>query len=83
MPKMDVSTDGEAWDTLRDRLDRLRALADRPEVNLVDLGKAYQAVAGAMLEAARASGQSSARFEAVVRALDLKTPKSKLRAFLE
>jgi hypothetical protein len=82
MPKMDVSTEGEAWDALRASADRLRELAGRPTVNLVDLGKAYQALAKAMLEATKASGQTSARFEAVVRALDLKTPKSALHAFL-
>lgn len=79
----DVTTEGPHWERLRERIDALRALTDRPSVSLVELGKAYQALARAMLEVATASGQTSARFEAVVRALDLKTPKSALHAFLD
>lgn len=82
MSKLDVSTQGDAWDALRASVGRLHELADRPEVNLVELGKAYQAVAKAMLAATSAAGQTSLRFDAVVRALDLRTPKSALLAFL-
>lgn len=47
------------------------------------MAKAYAALASAMLELARAQGQTSMRFEAVVKALDLTTPKSALRQFLD
>lgn len=79
----DVKTEGPHWDALRDAIESLREVTERPAANLVDLGKAYQRLAAAMLEVATASGQTSARFEAVVRALDLRTPKSVLHAFLD
>ena len=82
MGKLDVTTEGEAWDGLRAGVARLDALSRQPTVNLVDLGKAFRAVAEGMVAVTAASGQTSARFEAVVRALDFKTPKSALAAFL-
>lgn len=82
MPGMNQTTEGLAWDGLRAALARMTALSEAPSANLVALGKAYAALADAVLRVAEASGQTSARFAAVKKALDLKTPKSALEAFL-
>lgn len=82
MTRFDARTEGPAWDALRAATSRLGALAARDHVNLLELGKAYAAIADAMLAAARAAGQTSLRFEVAAKALDLKTPKSALTAFL-
>ena len=81
MPRMQTKPEGPAWDALRAALARMQSLLDADAVHLVDLGKAYAALASAMLAAAEASGQTSARFRAVVRALDLRTPRSAIEAF--
>lgn len=74
---------GEAFEALRASHAAMGALLEQPRVNLVELAKAYQAIASAMVAIARASGRPSLRFDAVERALDLRTPKSALRAFVE
>jgi hypothetical protein len=79
---MRTTTDSEAWDALRAALARMTELAEAPSANLVALGKAYAALAAAVLRVAESSGQTSARFAAVKKALDLKTPRSALEAFL-
>jgi len=58
-----------------------RALAAEP-IDLIGLAKAYAALSTAMVDVAQAAGQSSARFDAVQKALDLRTAKSALQAFL-
>ena len=68
--------------SLRDALGAMHALGERQSVNLVELAKAYQAVATAMAALARSAGRPSLRFDVIVRALDLTTPKSELHAFL-
>ena len=83
MSAYDVDTTSEAFDALRAALARLSALAGEPRVNLVELARAYQALATAMARLARDAGRPSLRFDAIERALDLRTPKSALRAFLE
>lgn len=82
MPKLTPTTEGPAWDALRAALARMSTLTEAPEASLVALGKAYAGLAEAVLAVAEASGQTSARFAAVKKALDLKTPKSALEAFL-
>jgi hypothetical protein len=82
MPRLEADTQGDAWDHLRAALSRLDAIAASPRADLVALGKAYAALAEAMREVALAAGQSSARFDAAARALDLRTPKSAIEAFV-
>ena len=79
---VEVSTEGPAWDALREALDAMRAVAGRPRASHVELGKAFAAVAAAMLEVTHAAGQTSMRYRAVALALDLRTKKSRLAAFL-
>ena len=82
MGAYDVSTDGPAFEDLRAALAAMRELSERESVHLVELAKAYQKLAGAMVEVAGSAGRPSLRFDAVVRSLDLTTPKSALRSFL-
>jgi hypothetical protein len=82
MARLEAATEGPAWDELRKALGDLGEIAARPRADLVNLGKAYAAVAEAMDGVAAASGQKSLRFEAARRALDLHTPKSKIAAFV-
>lgn len=59
-----------------------QALSAEP-IDLMGLAKHYAALSIAMVDVARAAGQTSVRFEAVRRALDLRTPKSALQRFLD
>ena len=72
-----------SFGALREAHAKLGALIERPSVNLIELAKAFTAVASAMASIARDAGRPSLRFDAVERALDLRTPKSALRAFVE
>ncbi len=83
MSRMEVTTDSDRFEALRHALDAMRALTEQPRVNLVTLAKAFQRVAVTMRAAATEHGPPSTRLAAVERALDLKTPKSRLEAFLE
>lgn len=83
MGDYDARTEGEAFDALRAAHAAMGARLAGDAVHLVDLAKSYQAIAGAMAEVARASGRPSVRFEACVKALDLRTKKSALSAFVE
>lgn len=83
MARMQTKPEGPAWDALREALARMQRLVEGDSLHLVDLGKAYAALASAMLAAAEASGQTSARFRAVARALDLRTPRSAIEAFAD
>ena len=82
MSAYDVSTASPAFADLESALDVMRALCERDRVHLIELAKAYQKLASAMVAVASATGRPSLRFDAVVRALDLTTPKSALRSFL-
>ena len=82
MGRYDVSTETQAFAQLREATARLAELSARPEVNLVELGKAYQHLASCLRAAATEHGPPSMRFEAVEKALDLTTPKSVLQRFL-
>lgn len=83
MGRYDVGTDTARFEELRQAIEALRALTEAPSVNLVELGKAYQRLARTLEAAATEQGPSSMRFAAVVKALDLTTPKSTIEAFLE
>jgi len=50
--------------------------------NFVALAKCFQGAAVALLATLEENQSSSLRFAAVAKALDLKTPKSKLEAFV-
>ena len=67
----------------REAIDGLRSLVAEDEVDLVAVGKAYQRLAIALEAATSEHGPPSVRFEAVVKALDLTTKKSTLRAFVD
>ncbi len=83
MTTNEASTTGAAWDELRRATDALRALIEAPHADLIALGKAYAGVAHAMVGCAAAAGQTSMRFQAAAKALDLRTSKSALREFVE
>ncbi len=83
MSAKDADPSSEAFDALRAAHARMGALLASPRVGLIELAKAYQELALAMAEMARRSGRPSLRFDAIVRAMDLRTPKSALRAFVE
>ena len=83
MGAYDVTSASPELAALRYALGAMGALSERDAVNLLELAKAYQAVANAMAALVRAAGRPSLRFDVIVRALDLTTPKSALRAFLE
>ena len=77
-----IDTNTRAVGALRTELSAMRGLLEHDAVSLLDLGKAYAKVAEAMLAVALASERTSMRFEAAALALDLRTAKSRLRAFL-
>ncbi|MCB9593673.1 MAG: hypothetical protein H6719_13150 [Sandaracinaceae bacterium] len=83
MGAYDADTSAAGFGALREAHAKLGALIERPSVNLIELAKAFTAVASAMASIARDAGRPSLRFDAVERALDLRTPKSALRAFVE
>lgn len=66
----------------RTALDRLQLALAGPKVDLLGMAKAYAAFAEALYIAVQQTGQTSMRFAAVVKALDLRTPKSALQHFL-
>lgn len=57
-------------------------MLDRNRVNLTEMGKLYERITRTLLEAIEQGGLSSLRFRAAAKALDLKTPKSRLVSFL-
>ncbi|MGE0788427.1 MAG: hypothetical protein AB7S26_22320 [Sandaracinaceae bacterium] len=82
MARLRVSTETERFRLLDARLAALRALIAEPEVDLVELGKSFASLAAAIEAAATERGPSSVRFRAVTKALDLRTPRSLLEAFV-
>ena len=82
MPRT-IEAEGPAWEALKDRAEALAATCSGGQVDLLALAKAYAAFAVAIGEAAEAAGQTSMRFEAAAKALDLRTPRSALTAFLD
>jgi hypothetical protein len=78
-----ASTDTVAFEQLRVSVKALDALVSAPAADPNGLAKAYASVARAMDAVAASMGLPSARFRAVVKALDLRTPKSALQAFLD
>jgi len=68
--------------TTRLRLMEMQAALGGTQVDLITLAKAYAALANALFDDVQRTGQSSMRFEAVCKALDLRTAKSELLAFV-
>ena len=68
---------------VRKHLSEMQQLTSATQVDLVALGKCYAGLAQAMLAAIERVGQSSMRFTAVQKALDLRTTKSALQRFLD
>ena len=77
-----MRADPAAFADVRAALERMRDLSSAEPVDLLAMGKAYAALSRAMCEATRASGQSSVRFDAAAKALELTTKKSDLAAFV-
>ncbi|MDX2021222.1 MAG: hypothetical protein SF187_13360 [Deltaproteobacteria bacterium] len=75
------------WMSLKERASALvAALPDQGHDQLIDtlaVAESFKAVAMQLLQATYSTGQTSKRFMAVVKALDLATPKSALQAFLQ
>ena len=80
---LDISIEGSTGAALRGQVRALSALVDGNRVSLVELGKLYESITRTLLEAIEQSGLSSMRLRAAARALDLKTPKSRLASGLE
>ncbi len=72
----------DAWTAVSVELSTLDPLLAAKPVNALAVAKQFQALAAAMRVAMESHGTASSRFRAVTKALDLKTPKSKLAAFL-
>lgn len=83
MGAYDVDPSSPEVEALREAHARLGAQLDRDRVHLIELAKAFTAVAVAMKGVADASGRPSLRFDVVCKALDLRVGKSALRSFLE
>lgn len=83
MSKYHVAPVGPPWDDLRGELALLTKMVEQPQVDLIELGKAYARLANSVLKVSQAHHLSSLRFEAATKALDLTTPKSELQAFME
>lgn len=75
------------WMSLKERVQALiSALPDQGHDQLIDtlaVAESFKAVAMQLLQATHSTGQTSKRFTAVAKALDLATPKSTLQAFLQ
>jgi len=82
MASLRFTPNGPPWIALRQRLAALDEKLAPAELDTLDVAKGFAALAVAMLAAVRSSGAQSMRFAAVAKALDLKTPKSHLEAFL-
>ena len=82
MTKLDVSIEGSTGDALRAHVRDLNSMLHGKRVNLTEMGKLYERITRTLLEAVEQGGHSSLRFRAAAKALDLKTPKSRLASFL-
>lgn len=81
-PRFVVRAEGEPWVAVRRATSDLAALVQADEVDMNVLGHALGALVGAARDAFEAAALPSLRLEAARRALDLRTKKSKLEAFL-
>ena len=82
MAPLRFTPNGPPWHAVRQRLAELDGKLTPAELDSLDVAKGFAALAVALLAAVRSSGAQSMRFGAVAKALDLRTPKSHLEAFL-
>lgn len=71
-----------AWSVVRQSVADLDALLAPAKLDSLGIAKAFAAVALALHAAVLQSGGTSMRLAAVVKAMDLRTPKSQLQMFL-
>lgn len=82
MPPSRVSPDVPSWAEVRRHIREMDAAFDDQDLTPLVLAKGFAGLAEAMCAAMEADGATSSRFRAVVKALDLKTPKGALQRFL-
>jgi hypothetical protein len=82
MPSDEITSPIDPWLAVRAQLRALDPLLDVQPVNALAVAKQFESLAAAMRSAMESDGQTSTRFRAVTKALDLRTPKSKLVAFV-
>lgn len=79
---MDTPTPIHPFAAVRMRLTEMQHTLEGPSVDLMAFAKAYANLASAVLLDVQRAGQSSIRFEAVCKALDLRTTKTELQTFV-
>jgi len=77
-----VSTSHSSVEALRLKLESIRQLTLDHNLELVSLGHEMEELIRIALQITEASGRTSMRYSAAVRALTLTTPKSEILAFL-
>jgi hypothetical protein len=82
MPRFVVRAEGPEWEALRADVAALSAIAAGAEVNLNDLARALGRVVAGVGAAFTRARLPSVRLAAAEKALDLKTGKSELEAFV-
>ena len=86
MPSYHAKADSAEWQAVAEQLlgmlRLLEAAGSRP-VNMLQFADMFAALSRTYLSAIKSEGRTSIRAEAVVKALDMKTPKSKLEEFVE
>ena len=83
MPRASLPKSHEAIRSLAESHRSLGAVIHAEPVDLVELGKGLEDLVQALHQTIKASGRTSVRLEAAELALDLKTTKSSLIAFIE
>jgi len=82
MAPVTVLPQSENLQALRLAIQEMDSLFTPEGVNFVALAKCFQGTAEALLATLEENQSASIRFTAVVKALDLRTPKSQLQAFV-
>lgn len=82
MPRASLPKSHEAIRSLAESHRSLGEVIYAETVDLVELGKSLESMVQAVHETIKASGRTSVRLEAAELALDLKTTKSSLEAFV-
>lgn len=86
MASFNLQPETTPWNNLSEQLLALVRQLETPDgkpVNMIKFAEGYQSLARAYVQAVESEGRTSMRADAVVKALDLRTPKSLLLAFLE
>lgn len=82
MPKFVVRVEGPVWQEVRRSVAELARETEGPTADLNRVGKALAAVVGAVAASFAHAELRSVRMTAAQRALDLKTPRGALEAFV-